>query len=179
MLDAIYRFIASPFWDITMVLLLIWGVASLFVAIFGLAKTRRAKIATRAGIAAMFGSIVFSMVFEDFLPGLASGRTSWSNAVGMAGILAGVCLFAHGGYVFVRDTFRRLEAAGTPVFGRQKKGRAPVIAITEPVPVAGWLSVWTPALVRLAGGALLLVAGASLNNANRFPLAWLWGPLGV
>lgn len=180
MLRAIYDFIASDYYDPVMSVLLTWGLVSLGVLLLGRHASRPIRVFAWAGVAALGLSVVFSMVFEDFLPGLQSGRTGVDNAIGMSAILAGAVAVVVGGYVFVRDTFARLGAAAKPRFGRGKAGQeARGLDEIEPVPVAGWLAVWSRGLLWLAGGFLLIIVGASLNNENRFPLAWLWRGVGL
>ena len=57
------------------------------------------------------GSIVWSFLYETLMPLLAAGDTGAAvrNLLGFPIILAGTAIFAYGGYVFVRDTFRAMH----------------------------------------------------------------------
>ena len=179
MLEAIYRFIDSDYYDPVNLVAVVWGLFSLVMLLLGLALTPGRKVLAWTGIVAMVASIVFSMVFEDFLPGLQSGRTGWLNAVGMATILAGTVVLAGGGYVFARDTFGRLNIAFLPLFGRGWRDAVEKVRADARVPARAWLTLWRRGLTIMAGGFLLIVVGASLNNDDRFPLAWFWGIFGI
>ncbi len=179
MLRAIYGFIASDYYEPVNRLVLAWGLISIAMLVLGRARSGWPRIVAWAGIAALVASLLVSMVFEDFLPGLESGRTGVANAVGMALILAGTVVFALGGFVFVRATFGRVAQSAKPRFGRGRKGRPAAPVGIEPVPAADFAKVWLRPLAVLGGGFLLIALGASLNNENRFPFAWLWAPFGV
>lgn len=180
MLRTIYDFIASDYYEPVNRLVLAWGLISIAMLVLGRARTGWTRIVAWAGIVALAASLLVSMIFEDFLPGLETGRTGAANAIGLAGILLGLLMFVYGGYRFVRDTFGRIDSAAKLRFGRRRKGaRTQGLYEIEPVPVRGWVGIWGPSLLWMAGGFALIVIGASLNNQNRFPLAWFWGWFGL
>jgi hypothetical protein len=179
MLDFIYNFIASDWWDTVAMLATAWGVLSLVALMCGYARSLGSRIAVWTGIGAMVAVVIFSMVFEEFLPRLHNMGISEAvtTAIGMAGIFLSVAFFAFGGFVFVRDTLGRIGAVTRPGFGR--KGSKAGAETIERVPARAWLGVWGPGLLRMGIAVLLLVLSASLYHPDRFPIPWFWAPFGL
>lgn len=158
MIDLIYAFLGSAYWDYFTAAALLWGLTGIVMLLLGGAGTRSRKAIAWGGIAVMTLGVIFSMLFEDLVP-LADQRTDAETiaaAIGMLVFLGAPALFAYGGFILVRDTFRRL---GELPPERPRKGK-PAIGAGE------WLTVWRGGCLLLLGAVLLFLLGAAFYHGG-------------
>lgn len=180
MLQYIYAYLDSPWWDTTMVVITTWGIVSLWMLITRQStRSPRRRLFMWSGLVMLLLSVVFSMVFEGFLPRTAgmSTRRQVETAIGMFGFLAAPMIMVYACWRFVRDTIREFDAATPARFGRVRPG--PGETGQPHVPVSTWLSAWMVPLFYLAFGFVLMFVAASVYHETRFPLTFAWEALGL
>jgi len=175
--EVINTYLASDYWEYTTMLLGIWGVTALFMLLLGRADTSWKKVYVWVGLTLLSGSILFSMVFETYLPAARHMSTAraLSMAFGLAGFFAATALFVYGGWRFVRDTSAGLQARDEREIEQMRSARA---RPPERLPPGELLSIWRGGCLLMGSAALLFFLSASLYHENHFPLAGLWALFG-
>jgi hypothetical protein len=114
------------------------------------------------------GSILWSMWVDTLRPLILAGdtRAVIFNIIGLPLILVGVALFAYGGYVFVKDTFRSFQdetmLQNMAIIRSQSTRQAIRAARLETLRI--FWRVWKPGLARMGLGFLILMLGSFLIN---------------
>jgi len=168
MLELIDDYLASPWWEATTAVAGVLGFVGLGALLLGYARQGWRRRFAWLSLGLLVLTVVFSMVFEEFLPELRrqTPERALEIALGMLGFLLATALFVYGGYRFVRATFAYMTRAETQ---RDARGRSPAAGL------GALLAAWGPGLLWMGGAAVLFALAASLYHESRFPLAWLWG----
>jgi len=169
-------FLYTPYWDAFNAVAIMAGLGSIVVMIFGIARSPKEKVMMWAGLVLLFLCVVFSMLFEEILPGWSAlpEHRRIPYALSFVGFLVFLIMFVSAGRRFVRDVF-----IAFPDLLRRKGARQHTQypdAATEGVPNVTLFKAMRPGLLWLGASIAVFLVSVVAYHGPEATLGWAgWG----